>query len=206
MTLTEAAINIPERASQIGDEIWANHDRLAERAGDALTPELLMMAANSAPHYLIGFVFMRNLHAAVEAYARQLAEDEHEGLVERPCEPRIATLVINKLDGWNGDARLYKLSVPMKYQELYEQVEKDCGYVIVSAVIAPYSGPETYMFAAHESGEPINFLELPGSFKGHLDHELALANAGYSVATSLPDCDGCRETLAGDVVCCQEKP
>ena len=79
-------------------------------------------------------------------------------------------------------------------------------YVIVSAVLAPYSGPETYIFPAAEDGRALSMLEMSGSFKGALDHAQALANAGYLIAPQLPDCSGCRETLAGEIVCCQEKP
>lgn len=78
--------------------------------------------------------------------------------------------------GFKGDARLYQLSEPV------EGYDGDAHtYVIVSAVIA-YSGPETYIFPADEEGRVVDWGELPGSFQGGLDHELALQGAGYGVA------------------------
>jgi hypothetical protein len=72
---------------------------------------------------------------------------------------------------WRGDARLYKLSPPMRADM----------YVVVSAVDASYSGPETYIFGSNKDGECPSMLELPGSFKGGKDHALALARAGYAL-------------------------
>lgn len=54
-------------------------------------------------------------------------------------------------------------------------------YVIVSAVVVDYSGPETYIFPADSDGKALDMLELPGSYRGDLNHAQALANAGYSV-------------------------
>lgn len=79
---------------------------------------------------------------------------------------------IERLPRWSGDARKYRLSEPLDGHD----------YVIVSAVYAPFSGPETYIFPAREKGgDAINYLELAGSFKGGLDHTKALSLAGYQV-------------------------
>lgn len=78
-----------------------------------------------------------------------------------------ATFVRN-IEGWKGDARLYKLSKPYHTYD-----GDDVDHIIVSAVIA-YSGPETYVFPATADGEAVDMLELPGSFDGSLDHEEAL--------------------------------
>ncbi len=80
-----------------------------------------------------------------------------------------ATLVM-VLDGFKGDARLYRLSPPLEDNE----------FVVVSAVDA-YSGPETYIFPSNEDGDVISWGELEGSFQGDKDHEEALGNAGYVV-------------------------
>lgn len=79
------------------------------------------------------------------------------------------------VDGMRGDARLYRLDPPLADYDgdVHE-------FVIVSAVVAD-SGPETYIFPADESGKITDWLEMPGSFKGALDHVAALANAGYEV-------------------------
>lgn len=54
-------------------------------------------------------------------------------------------------------------------------------YVVVSAVDVPLGGPETYIFPAEVGGQIKSWVELDGSFKGGLDHETALADAGYTV-------------------------
>lgn len=89
---------------------------------------------------------------------------------------KTATLV-QKLNGWQGDARHYKLSEPIKDYDGNQH-----SNVIVSAVVAPYTGPETYIFPATEAGVPVNHGELDGSFRGGLDHAEALRRAGYEVA------------------------
>lgn len=81
---------------------------------------------------------------------------------------------VRKLDGFTGDARLYSLSEPIgnKY-----------SHVVVSATVVPFGiGPETYIFPADVDGKVIDWGELDGSFRGALDHEQALNDAGYSVA------------------------
>ena len=90
---------------------------------------------------------------------------------------------IKQLDGFNGDARLFKLNPPIN-ESYWDEVPKSHEYVIVSAVRAMFSGPETYIFPANENGEVTSFGELPGSFRGGLDHEEALNNAGYDVQWS----------------------
>ena len=75
------------------------------------------------------------------------------------------------VSGWRGDASLYKLDPPMGDHE----------YVIVSAVNAYGTEPETYIFPADEEGEATSMVELSGSYKGGLSHKQALENAGYEV-------------------------
>jgi hypothetical protein len=68
---------------------------------------------------------------------------------------------IRKLTGFTGDAVLYRL---------------DSGeYVVASAVVAPFSGPETLVFPADESGEVTSWIEI-GGVRGLLDHDAALAS------------------------------
>lgn len=84
-----------------------------------------------------------------------------------------------------GNARLYKLSKPLKYDrydfEKEEDVPESTDYVIVSAIDAMFSGPETYIFAADSEGRVLDWGELEGSYRGGYDHEQALADAGYTV-------------------------
>lgn len=90
--------------------------------------------------------------------------------------------LVRSLEGWRGNARLYRVSPPMKYGYDYGDGDDRRGeteYVIVSAVVAMFSGPETYIFPAREDGSAIDMLELDGSYRGGLDHEAALRRAGY---------------------------
>lgn len=74
------------------------------------------------------------------------------------------------------DARWYRLSTPL---EDYSGEFKSF-YVIVSAVNLE-TGPETMIFPCDSHGQVVRFREMMGSFRGGLDHEKALRNAGYEV-------------------------
>lgn len=82
-----------------------------------------------------------------------------------------AKLILDNLSGFQGHAALYKLSEPL---ELYD-------YVICSTAIAIFSGVETYIFAANEKGEIIDWCELKGSERGCHSHAKVLANIGYEI-------------------------
>ncbi len=89
---------------------------------------------------------------------------------------------VRQIEGWNGDARLYRLTPPLASEPLISD-EPVCfyEYVVVSAVDAPFSGPETLIFGANEGGYVDDFGELPGSYTGGLSHYTALGGAGYTV-------------------------
>lgn len=53
--------------------------------------------------------------------------------------------------------------------------------VATEACVTIDHGPETYVFAADEKGQIADWLDLPGSFIGSLDHERAMRGAGYEV-------------------------
>lgn len=84
-------------------------------------------------------------------------------------------------DGMNGSKRLFRLDPPLRQRDWF--ADEDDAFteheiVVVSAAIA-FGSPETYIFPADRSGEITDFGELDGSFRGSLDHEEALRNAGY---------------------------
>lgn len=83
---------------------------------------------------------------------------------------------------FNGSAlwKLYKCDPPLEGYE-WEDTQVGAEYVIVSAAMVPYTGPETYIFQANEDGEVIDWGELPGSYRGGLSHAQALQNVGYTV-------------------------
>lgn len=78
---------------------------------------------------------------------------------------------LRKLEGWKGDARLYSLSAPVTYED-----DRTTDHIIVSAVVALFSGPETMVFSADASGEPLSFLEM--AVACGLDHAAAIARLG----------------------------
>lgn len=80
-----------------------------------------------------------------------------------------------------GDARLYRLSEPVSYGWDYEtdKAEGETLYVIVSANVVYFSGPETFIFPSDSNGKIIDWAEMGGSFKGSLDHSKAIRNAGW---------------------------
>jgi len=83
-----------------------------------------------------------------------------------------AKLLKHDLAGFQGSANLYQVDPPLDGHE----------YVVVSAAMVPFSGPETYIFPASKEGIIYNFGELEGSYRGGLDHEIALKNAGYTTS------------------------
>ena len=101
-----------------------------------------------------------------------------------------ATLIRQLVVGWKGNVRLYKVDPPMKYDGLTvdlinpgngTQSDGVTEYIIVSSVVAMFSGPETYIFPATKGGKVINRLEMEGSFRGAMSHTTALKNAGYEL-------------------------
>lgn len=95
----------------------------------------------------------------------------------------VATQVPAQLADFRGDARLFKLSQPVKYSSAAGRTFQT-EYVVVSAVNA-YGGPETYIFAADAHGRVLDWFELGGSFRGGLDHAHALKGAGFDVQPAI---------------------
>lgn len=90
--------------------------------------------------------------------------------------------LVKNLDGWTGDARLYRLTPPLVEKDWDGNKVGEHEFVVVSATVAMFSGPETYIFAADKEGVVASYGELDGSYRGGLDHAEALAGAGYEVA------------------------
>jgi hypothetical protein len=93
-----------------------------------------------------------------------------------------ATLV-RVLPRGRGEMRLYKVSPPVRWGYSYDtnSYKNIAEYVVVSAADVPFSGPETYIFPASESGDILSWSELEGSFRGAWNHDKALLDAGYAV-------------------------
>lgn len=69
--------------------------------------------------------------------------------------------LVRDLAGFSGTAKLWRVDGG-----------EHC-FVITSAAIT-YSGPETYVFPANESGDVTDWGELEGSFRGDPDHDRAI--------------------------------
>ena len=94
---------------------------------------------------------------------------------------------VKNIEGWTGDAKLYKMQPPLVKIDYDGKTVETHEFVIVSATVAMFSGPETYIFPATEDGEAKNYGELEGSYRGGLDHAEALRGAGYeAVHAALP--------------------
>ena len=100
---------------------------------------------------------------------------------------KTATFVKEMHDNFRGNARLYKLSDPLINESYGAARRVEYNHVVVSAAIRhwtpyiDYSGPETLIFGADKNGKVLEWLELPGSFRGALDHVRALHDAGYEI-------------------------
>jgi hypothetical protein len=95
----------------------------------------------------------------------------------------ITATFVRNLSGWKSDAQLWKLSEPVGYDE--DGGAKVADHVIVSAVEVMFSGPETYIFPATSDGDALDMLEMVGSLRGALDHEAAIARAGWEIVRAL---------------------
>ena len=84
----------------------------------------------------------------------------------------------------NGNQVLWKLSEPVGYDHDWKTNEPAgvTGYVITSAVVAMFTGPETYIFPADADGNVIDWGEMEGSLRGTLSHEAAILSAGWEIA------------------------
>lgn len=81
----------------------------------------------------------------------------------------------------HGPAALYKLSEPLKCMWLDEPFEH--VFVSTSTVLGT---PETYAFAADETGNCLSWSELDGSTKGDATHAQVLADMGYELLATPP--------------------
>jgi hypothetical protein len=86
---------------------------------------------------------------------------------------KTAHLVRDLPTPWYGAAqKLYRLS----------DVElSSTGYVVVSALMVPGSGPETSILPATPAGDLLDMVGLDGSIQGSMSHCYALETAGYQV-------------------------
>jgi hypothetical protein len=95
----------------------------------------------------------------------------------------ITATFIKDLDlGSRGDQKLYRLSesVPYGWHD-EDEGRPTTEYVVISGVCNQYAH-ETYIFPGDADGEIIDWGEMDGSFRGAVDHERAIREAGWSPA------------------------
>ena len=97
-------------------------------------------------------------------------------------KPKKIAHFVKKLDGWRGNAALYRVVPPME-QTAYgldgtEETTKH-GHIVVSGVHHAWAH-ETTGFPADSEGNTINMLDLFCT-RGTTNHRVALANAGYEL-------------------------
>lgn len=67
-------------------------------------------------------------------------------------------------------------------QVLWEVCPPLCGYgFIVTSQYEDTFDMETYIFPSDPEGKIIDWGELPGSYKGGLDHNMCIEKAGYRI-------------------------
>lgn len=96
---------------------------------------------------------------------------------------KLAKKISHKLNDMRGEAYAYELDPPIKDEPWDDSEPQEYKYVVVSAVRV-LGVPETYIFPARKAGDVVviaDYSELPGSYRGGLDHNEALRGAGYAV-------------------------
>lgn len=90
----------------------------------------------------------------------------------------VERLMMNK-----SNKNAFKIKDILHTKILWEVLPRIDGnkYVITSTSSNMITGLETYMFAADEEGNIIDWGELEGSYRGSLDHKKCFQNIGYSV-------------------------
>lgn len=90
---------------------------------------------------------------------------------------------IKEFDCSGGSASsqvLYKVSPPMVYSGWSENENTEYEYVVSSAALVMFTGPETYIFGANKEGEIVNWSSLYES-RGYMDPDRAIREAGYEI-------------------------
>ena len=84
---------------------------------------------------------------------------------------------------FTGVATLYRVEPPIPYSMNWDtdEYEEKADYVVASETYAMFSGPETYPFPADEEGNVLDWGELTGSYRGGLNGDRAIENAGYTI-------------------------
>jgi len=101
-------------------------------------------------------------------------------------KPNTAELIKDVSADFRGDAKLYKLSSPVRYRDTSGETprKRQTKFVILSSVdlALDHGGSETFIFPADGKGRIQSWVELKGSSKGKLNHDVVLGLAGFNLA------------------------
>jgi hypothetical protein len=78
---------------------------------------------------------------------------------------------VTKIKDVNGRQVLWKAEPPLEGHE----------YIITSESNVMFTGAETYIFASDKDGNITDWCELPGSYRGELNHKKCFSNIGYNI-------------------------
>ena len=78
---------------------------------------------------------------------------------------------VSKIKDINSRQILWKAEPPLEGNE----------YIITSASNVMFTGAETYIFPADKDGNITDWCELPGSYRGELNHKRCFSNIGYCI-------------------------
>jgi len=100
-------------------------------------------------------------------------------------KPNTAELIKDVSADFRGNAKLYKLSSPVRYEDTNRETprKRQTKFVVVSSVdmALDHGGSETFIFPADAKGKIQSWHELKGSSKGNLSHDVVLGLIGFNL-------------------------
>ena len=100
-------------------------------------------------------------------------------------KPNTAELIKDVSEDFRGDAKLYKLSSPVRYIERSRETKRkrQTKFVILSSVelALDHGGSETFIFPADAKGKIQSWQELEGSARFKVSHDVVLGLLGFNL-------------------------
>ena len=100
-------------------------------------------------------------------------------------KPNTAELIKDVSEDFRGDAKLYKLSSPVRYIERSAETKRkrQTKFVILSSVelALDHGGSETFIFPADAKGKIQSWQELEGSARFKTSHKAVLDLVGFAL-------------------------
>jgi len=96
-----------------------------------------------------------------------------------------AELIKDVSEDFRGDAKLYKLSSPVRFIDtsLEASKKRQTKFVILSSVdlALDHGGSETFIFPSDSKGKIQSWHEMEGSRKGKVSHDVVLGLVGFNL-------------------------